>query len=135
MENRVAKIKKIYAVWIYMMNLDESKKFYEDIIGLKFKFRKGNWIEFDLGETSFALLQRHRNEPLQPQKTRIMFQVDDIKTMQKRLEENGVRVIAGIRNHSYGKLLTFEDPNGHWLELFETNFRRARIKSAKKRHG
>jgi len=31
----------------------------------------------------------------------------------------GVKLIGDIREEPYGKLLTFEDPDGHWLEFFE----------------
>lgn len=82
-------------------------------MGLKFKFQEGDWIEFDLGETSFGLLRWNKNEKLEPHKTRIMFQVDNIGIMRKKFKENGVKMIGGIRNESYGKLMTFKDPNGH----------------------
>ena len=41
-------VKKIYAVWVYVRNLAESRKFYEETIGLKFKVKDGDWVEFDL---------------------------------------------------------------------------------------
>jgi len=113
-------VKKIYAVWVYAKDLDESRKFYENVLGLKFKFQQEGWIEFDLGETSFAILQRLAEQgPLKPQKTRVMFQVDDMQAMKNILIDNHVKVMGDIRNEVYGKLLTFEDPNGHWLELYE----------------
>ena len=113
-------IQRIYATWIYVKNLETSKTFYEKVLGLKVKFQQGGWIEFDLGETSFAILQRAPDQgPLIPQKTRVMLQVSDIEEMKQQLLENNVKLIGDIRNEVYGKLLTFEDPNGHWLELFQ----------------
>jgi len=109
-------IKKIYAVWVYVKNLDESRKFYEDVVGLKFKFQDGDWIEFDLGSTSFAILKK--DSAVKPQKTRIMFQVDDLGKMEARLLAQNVKLIQK-RKTIYGALLTFQDPNGHWLELYE----------------
>jgi len=113
-------IKKIYAVWVYVKELKESRRFYEEVLGLKFKFQEGNWVEFDLGETVFAILERSKDKGLlKPQKTRIMFQVENIEEFKKRLESYRIKLIGDIRKEDYGKLLTFEDPNGHWLELFE----------------
>lgn len=113
-------IQKVYAVWIYVRDPNESKEFYENKIGLKFKFQNGDWIEFDLGETSFAILKRPEEKgPVEPRKTRIMFQVDNIEEERIRLEEARVKLVGDIRSEDYGKLLTFEDPNGHQLELFE----------------
>ena len=109
-------IKKIYAVWIYVSDLKKSRKFYEKSIGLKVKLVDGPWIEYDLGDTSFAI---HNRSKVTAQKTRVMFEVDDIEKMKKKLLSNKVKLIGAIRAESYGKLLTFEDPDGHWLELFE----------------
>lgn len=114
-------IEKIYATWVYVSDLERSVEFYRDRIGLPVKFATSDgWVEFDLGKTSFAILQRPTGKgPVVPQKTRIMFQTDDINTDKERLLEAGVVLIGDIRRESYGFLLTFEDPDGHWLELFE----------------
>ena len=103
-----------------MHDIKESRDFYENILGLQFKFQDGDWIEFDLGGTAFAILQRQSSQgPVKPQKMRTMFQVDDIELMKEKLIESEKKLIGNIRKEKYGKLLTFEDPNGHWLELFD----------------
>lgn len=114
------RIKKIYAVWIYVKDLEQSRKFFEQNFELKVRLRDKEWVEYNLGLTSFALLQRPKSKgPLKPQKTRIMFLVNNIEDWQNHLKKQKVTLIGHIRNLSYGKLLTFQDPNGHWLELFE----------------
>lgn len=113
-------IKNLFAVWIYVKDLVESRNFYEKLIGFKFKFQDQDWVEYDLGQTTFALLQRPKSKgPVKPQKTHIMFQVVNIEACQQQLIDNKVKIIGSLRVEPYGKLLTFEDPNGHWLELFE----------------
>ncbi|MDR9859496.1 VOC family protein [Treponema socranskii] len=78
------------------------------------------WAEFDLGETTFALLQRPAEKgKVQPAKTRIMFEVNDIEKMRRYLISLGVKLIGVVKEEPYGKLLTFKDPDGHWLEFFE----------------
>ena len=58
------KIRKIYACWVYVSDMEQSVRFYQDIgFTVKFVEDDGVWVEFDLGETSFALLQRP-NRPL-----------------------------------------------------------------------
>ena len=115
------KVKKIYACWIYVSDFEKSIRFYQYIgFSIKFIEKGGAWAEFDLGETSFAVLQRPAEKgKIQPAKTRIMFEVDNIEEMRKHLISLGVKLIGGIREEPYGKLLTFEDPDGHWLEFFE----------------
>lgn len=53
------KIKRIYACWIYVSDLQRSQEFYRNI-GFDIKVVDGDWIEFALGETSFAILKRRR---------------------------------------------------------------------------
>ncbi|WP_432895607.1 VOC family protein [Treponema socranskii] len=103
-----------------MSDLKQSIRFYQDI-GFELKFVDDNaWAEFDLGETAFALLQRPAEKgAVQPAKTRIMFEVNDIEKMRRHLVSLGVNLIGDVREEAYGKLLTFEDLDGHWLEFFE----------------
>jgi metallothiol transferase len=35
--------------------------------------------------------------------------------------EAGIKLIGEIRDEEYGSLLTFEDPDGHWLEIYQNN--------------
>lgn len=103
-----------------MSDLKKSLRFYQNIgFELKFIEKDGAWAEFDLGETSFAILQRPAEKgKVQPAKTRIMFEVDNIEEMRKHLISLGVKLIGDIREEPYGKLLTFEDLDRHWLEFF-----------------
>lgn len=61
------------------------------------------------GETSFAILQRpaHKGDVV-ANKTRIMFEIDDIELIYEELKNKGVKTIGEIRTEPYGKLLTFE---------------------------
>lgn len=112
-------VNRIYACWIYVNDLQESIAFYEKI-GFAVNFIDGDWVEFKLNDTAFALLKRSESKgKVKPQKTRIMFEVEDIIGVYKQLVSCGVKIIGDVRIESYGNLLTFEDPNGHWLEFFE----------------
>ena len=106
------KPRKIYACWIYVSDLQKSKQFYKDM-GFEVKLTDGDWIEFDLGETSFAILQRpaHKGDVI-ASKTRIMFETDDIELVYEELKNKGVKTIGEIRTEPYGKLLTLKTPTG-----------------------
>lgn len=116
------KINNIYAVWVYVSNMNASIDFYRNKLGFTFKFIEdaGDWAEFDFGKTSFALLKRPESKgEVIPQKTRIMFEVDNIEKYKELLLKANVKLIGDILNEAYGKLLTIEDPDGHWLEIFQ----------------
>ena len=110
---------KIYACWIYVSDLQKSKQFYLGM-GFEVKLIDGDWIEFNFGETSFAILERPAYKGnVAASKTRIMFETDDIELVYEELKNKGVKTIGEIRTEPYGKLLTFEDPDGHWLEFYQ----------------
>ena len=48
-----------------------------------------------------------------------MFETNDIESLYRELKNKDVTFIGEIRDESYGKLLTFEDPDGHWLEFYQ----------------
>lgn len=101
------KPKKIYACWVYVSDLQKSRQFYQNI-GFKVKLTDGDWIEFNLGETSFAILKRPECKgEVVPQKTRIMFETDNIELVYEELKDKGVKTVGEIRTETYGKLLTF----------------------------
>ena len=109
-------VTKMYAAWVPVRSLQESRKFYEHSLGLTFKLQDEHWIEFDLHGTSLGLLHQEQVEPC---KSHIMLQVDNLQQMHQELTKQGVRIVGKIRIEPYGKILTIEDPNGHWLELFQ----------------
>lgn len=110
----------IYAVWVYTSNLERSVDFYRNKVGLSVRALSGDRADFDLGVTSFAVLRRPPDKgPVFPSKTRIMFGTDDLKSLQEKLAGQGVTFIGGIREEADGCLLTFEDPDGHWLEVYQ----------------
>jgi metallothiol transferase len=112
-------VQKIYAVWTYVSNAEKSMTFYKKVLGVKPRLQDDGWIEFDTGETVFAILERPKEKGvLKPAKTRIMFQVTDITEKENELKALGVKIIGKMKE-SYGVILTFEDPDQNWLEFYE----------------
>lgn len=106
-------------MWTYVKSAQTSKEFYEKVLGVKPRFQDNGWIEFDTGETTFAILERPKEKgAFTPYKTRVMFQVADIAAKESELKKNGV-IIVNKMDEPYGTILTFEDPDGNWLEFYE----------------
>lgn len=113
------KVQKIYAVWVYVKDTERSRNFYEKVLGVRPRFQDKGWIEFDTGETTFAILERPTEKgAIKPQKTRIMFLVADICAKEHELKAKGVKIINKM-DEAYGTIITFEDPDGNWLEFYE----------------
>ncbi len=112
-------VQRIYAVWTYVSNAEKSKPFYEKVLGVKSRFQDNGWIEFATGDTTFAILERPKDKAnLRPAKTRIMFQVADIAGKEKELIAHDVKIMHKMEE-PYGTIITFEDPDGNWLEFYE----------------
>jgi metallothiol transferase len=114
-------VQKIYAVWTYVSDIEKSKSFYQAVLGVEPRLENNGWVEFNTGETAFALLERPKDKgAAEPRKLRVMLQVADIEQAEQRLRQLGVEVI-GKKVEEYGILLTFVDPDGHWLEFYEAS--------------
>lgn len=112
-------VQKIYAVWVYVNDAGKSRAFYEQVLGVKPRFQDNGWIEFNTGETTFAILERPKEKGrLKPAKTRIMFQVADVRKKEKELQKQGVKIVNKM-DEPYGIIVTFQDLDGNWLEFYE----------------
>ena len=113
------KIKRIYACWIYVSDLQRSQEFYRNI-GFDIKVVDGDWIEFALGETSFAILKRPESKgEVVASKTRIMFEVEDIELARDELKSKNVKIIGNIREVPYGRY-SFRTDGRRFLGMLAT---------------
>ena len=109
-------------------NLEESEKFYGDLLGLEPKGRLGNsnMSCFAVGGHSILLCQR--KEPIfrTPQQDNRLHHAFDVSPQTferacKLFREKGIRIAEPIvyreRGHFTGRELYFLDPSGNMLEL------------------
>lgn len=107
-------------VILNVADLEESKRFYKEVLGLKVKNESPNWVEFRLGETSLAI--RPEPEELQdPRKVKwghaLAFKVDDVDAVYQHLRERGVHFLVKPRDEFYGRHAEFVDPDGHIFSI------------------
>ena len=98
-------------------NLEESRKFYEDILGLslKFDFQDKGMIAFNVGDEEPAIILKDLN--VFDVKPTIWFVVDDVKTEYDRLKDRGVRFLSEPYEIHTGMAVEFEDPDGNRLGI------------------
>jgi catechol-2,3-dioxygenase len=108
-------------------NLDESEKFYSEILGLESKGRLGGskMSCFKAGDHSILLCERKEaltRTPAQDNRLHHAFMVnpDMWERGAKLLHKNGVKIAEG---HFTGRELYFLDPSGNMLELCDPTWK------------
>ena len=116
------------AVWFYCKNVDQSKKFYRDVVGLKpIENEKGeDGPHFDLGTVRLTLLPRDdgtrqkNTNGQKPASQHLVFVVENsIEAVYQDLAKRGVKKSKKITEDSSGKTAWFNDPDGHVIYLWQ----------------
>jgi predicted enzyme related to lactoylglutathione lyase len=114
-------------VTIFVKNLDEAIRFYEEVVGLKQRVRYGDgWAEVEAPGLTIGLHPLHgRPRPTVGEGgVSIGFGVTDWDAAMQQLERNGVKV--STRDGADRRIANFSDPDGNPLYLIETGGRKNR---------
>jgi len=104
--------------------MEKSIAFYRNVLGLESVHESPYWSEFVVGSNSIGL-----HPPIdgaQPPYGRypmgwyLGLQVDDIRALRRRLEDEGVKIERDYHDIPGGVILDFSDPDGHILEAFQS---------------
>lgn len=120
-------------------NLQESVRFYTQVLGLRVGFRPafnfpGSWLYYDMDESEFGVVHLIGIDPNSPQGLKeylgdkadtagsgavdhLAFIATDVRSFRTRLEADGIpfreRTVPGLRLHQ----VFFEDPSGVTIEM------------------
>ncbi len=112
-------VKKLQNAYYVTRDMDAAVAFYRDALGLSMKFQDGaKWAQFDAGGVNFSLSSP--DEAAEGARGGVViFEVDDIEAARGRLVEHGATVLDSRDMGSHGRSLTFRDPDGNLVQLFE----------------
>jgi catechol 2,3-dioxygenase-like lactoylglutathione lyase family enzyme len=108
-----------------VQNMEESKHFYRDIIGLPIEKDYGSFVLFsgNFAIHSADLFYSYIKKPYQGEKmghdnVDFYFTTSDLDGLQSRLKENKVCFIHEILQQAWGeRVIRFYDPDGHIVEI------------------
>lgn len=120
--------KHISAITLFVEDLEETKKYYQNIFGLPIFFEDDSSAVFKFGETLINLLKiSEANELIEPAKiaeresgSRFVFTipVDDVDHMCAELTSRGVKLLNGPMDRPWGiRTASFMDPSGYIWEI------------------
>ncbi len=106
-------------------NLDESLKFYSELLGLKIntRFKAGTDIEIAFisdGETQMELIcDKNGGNIKYGEDISWGFQVDSLDAIMKILKEKGIDIVGPMQPNPNIKFIFIKDPNGFKIQLVE----------------
>jgi catechol 2,3-dioxygenase-like lactoylglutathione lyase family enzyme len=120
--------KGIFAVTLFVDNLEAARQFYQKVFGLPVVFEDANSSVFKIGETLINLLKTTAaTELIEPAPvarreagSRLVFtlHVDDVDAMCAELASRGVALLNGPMDRPWGvRTASFIDPGGHIWEI------------------
>ena len=110
---------KVGLSWFTVENLEEAKKFYGEILGLKKTFEMPHWVEFSHadGEHSIGLMEQPKAQG--DAGATIVLEVESLDAEKKRLVKSGVEFISEDEVPGVVRLAKFRDSSGNPLQLMQ----------------
>jgi catechol 2,3-dioxygenase-like lactoylglutathione lyase family enzyme len=118
----------IFAITLFVEDLEATKQFYQTVFGLPVAFEDPNSAVFNYGNTLINLLKiTEAPELIEPATvasleagSRMVFtiQVEDVDAMCTELIAHGVKLLNGPMDRPWGiRTASFRDPAGHIWEI------------------
>ncbi len=116
---------KLFAVCLLVKDLNESMRFYQDILGLELNSQDDGFADFKIEGTSLAIFQKDKAVSMLPEDYMksgggavLAFQVDDVEKTCDDLKVKGVNIVEGPKTTSWGQTVAyFLDPDGNIWEV------------------
>lgn len=106
---------------IYSNNIEKSKRFYTEFLGMELAMDMGWILTFVSKENPTAQISVFRNEENKPLDNTAIFlsiEVSDVDRLYDRAKAQGIAIVYPITNETWGVRRFFvKDPNGVTLNL------------------
>ena len=120
--------KGIFAITLFVEDVEVTKRFYQDVFGLPIAYEDDNSAVFNFGSTMINLLKSTEAvELIAPaavagreagSRLQLTIQVDDVDAMCAELVKRGVELVNGPMDRPWGiRTACFSDPGGHIWEI------------------
>ena len=97
-----------------------ARKFYEEILGLRMTHEfGGEWFEYDLGDTTFAITSTDPDHPVPVRGALVAFEVADLDAEITRLKSTAVTLASDTKETPVCRFVTLRDPDGSEIILHQ----------------
>lgn len=107
---------------LFVTDLERSRRFYHELLGMPIRSEDASSIELDTGETTLALHRAHvgkagHHPMMAAGSVRIGFYVDNLDTVHQRLIDAGVRCVTQPERRFDMLMGLYEDSDGIYFTL------------------
>ncbi len=113
----MALLRKIDCVMIPVDDLAEARRFYEDVLGLRFRWSDRHAIALGMPESEAEIVLH--NDPGIPRECGVHYLVDDVEAAVAMLCARGCETVAPPFDVRIGKCAVVRDPFGNLLNLLD----------------
>jgi predicted enzyme related to lactoylglutathione lyase len=111
-------LKRVQSVYYTVKDMNRAVDFYQNVFGMKLKFRDGDkWAQFDGGNVSVALSCPEESASAEGGAV-VALEVDDMAAYEAKLKAAGAVVIQRRDMGSHGSVVAFRDTEGNIVQLF-----------------
>jgi len=113
-------IKGVANVWVPVQDIERALAFYQNTLGFSLIKRDGPWAEVDASGLNIGLNGREPEGTQSSGGPVITFQPEaGLDAAVEDLKGKDVQFPAGISEHDWGRIATFNDSEGNDLQLYE----------------
>ncbi len=113
-------IQNIAFVFYPVSDIAAARAFYEGRLGLKVTMNHQDfWIEYDLGDTTFAISKPDEEHPVPVRGALVAFEVTDLDAFVARLKSEGVKFSKDIAETPVCRMAFALDPDGNEILLHQ----------------
>lgn len=113
-------IKSIAFIAYPAKDVQVSRRFYEDTLGLKMTHEFGGmWFEYDLGDATFALCCADEDHSAPVKGAIVSFEVTDLDDEVARLKQKGARFKNDVVDTPVCRFIVVLDPDGSEVMLHQ----------------
>jgi predicted enzyme related to lactoylglutathione lyase len=112
-------VRKLQNAYYVTSDMDRAVAFYRDVLGLELSFQDGDrWAQLKAGDVNFSLASPEEAADGATGAV-VIFEVDDIDEAEAALTAGGGTVLGARDMGGHGRALTFRDPDGNLVQLFQ----------------
>ena len=115
---------EIVSTMLVVLDLEESRQFYINILGLKIKSEHSNRICFSVGNHEIVMFQGEgraiKSKHASDANSTLIFYTNNLDKKITKFKSNGVEFVHETPiNKDWGRYAAFKDPSGIVHEIFE----------------